>query len=332
MNTPIYAWHFSDGTLKYDDEEVEVRSGLKLEKFTDKLTHINSFHGCTNPFDALRSFSTYSPKRLVVSRVKLEGKIVNTYPFGIGSQTQMLLAQKRTHLWVADAIETLEDFTIGNVEDLIHALSEEGIKTHPVIFNTLNTRRKWSKSEESFSVLQDAIESMHVNFDDIPQKSQLSRMRNLLSLHNNASLEENIESALIDVPQTAKDCLEANRNALNESYKAFFLALQKISKEKTRLFVLGTMPIVLKTLHSLCNYRAWKHAYDKGDDTLDKIAKEFFNSVMTGLKYGKSALIDLVPPPPSDYLSIFLSTLPSPEKELHQQLMSLAPKNYTEYE
>jgi hypothetical protein len=111
---PIYAWHFSDGYLRFDMRSVEVAAGLVLEADGEPIVAKKGFHACRGAHDALFNLSSNPPKTLIISRVKLSGKMV-TADLGY----EVIAAQRREHLWVADADKAVEEFALSYIEQVL---------------------------------------------------------------------------------------------------------------------------------------------------------------------------------------------------------------------
>jgi hypothetical protein len=96
------AWHFSDGFLRFNNEVMKVSGVLSIETGGKPIANKNGFDASIRPLDALRWYTVRPQTAFIISRVRLSGEIVE--------EKQRLIAQRREHVWVADARPLLRDF------------------------------------------------------------------------------------------------------------------------------------------------------------------------------------------------------------------------------
>jgi hypothetical protein len=105
---PIYAWHFSNGYLRFDYEGQKIEAGLDLETDAQPVPEKKGFHACTNPIHALRWFAVRPSSQVIVSRVRLSGIVIEDNSKAAILKGTQLVAQRRVHLWIADAVDTIK--------------------------------------------------------------------------------------------------------------------------------------------------------------------------------------------------------------------------------
>jgi hypothetical protein len=108
MSDSILAWHFSDGELRFDYAGMKVEAGLVLETEKKPIAEKNGFHASIRALDALSWYAVRPQTEFIISRVRVSGEMINGAPYKNG--TERIVAQKREHLWVADAKAVLEEF------------------------------------------------------------------------------------------------------------------------------------------------------------------------------------------------------------------------------
>jgi hypothetical protein len=101
MSDSVLAWHFSDGELRFDYAGVKVEAGLVLETQEKPVAEKKGFHASISPLDALSWYAVRPQDEFIISRVRLSAEIVE--------KRHRLIAQRREHLWVADAKAVLEE-------------------------------------------------------------------------------------------------------------------------------------------------------------------------------------------------------------------------------
>src|SRR5690606_29626950 len=94
------------GTLHHDYEGVKIESGLLLETTDKPVFEQSSFYACLRPLDAFYWYAVRPQTKFIVSRVCLSGEMLNKDIYG--NKHPRIVAQKREHLWVADAESTLQ--------------------------------------------------------------------------------------------------------------------------------------------------------------------------------------------------------------------------------
>lgn len=108
MTEPVQAWHFmpADRKLRYGDGR-EVKPGVKLVVDCEPVLCQSGLHGSLRAIDAL----SYAQGN-VVSRTEHSGVIA------MGNDK--LVSTERTHIWMADAEQTLRAFTRWCALDVAH--------------------------------------------------------------------------------------------------------------------------------------------------------------------------------------------------------------------
>lgn len=112
---PIYAWHFSDGYLRFEYKDTKVEAGLILETNVPVDIGKAGFHACVGAYDALFNYSARPSEIIIVSRVRLAGKMITANSYGY----EVISAQKRQHLWAVVANSPLERFGLWYLEEAI---------------------------------------------------------------------------------------------------------------------------------------------------------------------------------------------------------------------
>src|SRR5689334_17051422 len=136
---PLYAWHFSTGTLRFQYENVPVEAGLTLKTDDYPVPEKYGFHASVSPLDALKYFAVRPNDRIVISRVRLSGAcVVDETHLG-----RRLVAQCREHLWTADAEPALENYAVALAHRAVAWLSIEGVIMPVQISDAILARRCW---------------------------------------------------------------------------------------------------------------------------------------------------------------------------------------------
>jgi hypothetical protein len=140
MDDSILAWHFSDGKLRFDYTGVKVEAGLVLETTEKPVIGRKGFHASIKAVDALNWFSISPSDEILVSRVRLSGDIVidNSKSYG-----ERLVAQKREHLWVADANDTIETYAMMAYRWILRKARNAGVPIDNQLETILSLRRQW---------------------------------------------------------------------------------------------------------------------------------------------------------------------------------------------
>ena len=143
MNTSktIRAWHFSNGTLGYEDNRPIIQ-GLSLACEPDKIGLCNyGFHASLDIRDALR----YAPNdTTTISLVELGGSIIE--------DDGKCVASIRRHLAVANCERTLHEFAIWCAEQALALIDIPD----PRSLETLAVKRRWLDGNATDEELADA--------------------------------------------------------------------------------------------------------------------------------------------------------------------------------
>jgi hypothetical protein len=157
---PIYAWHFSTDELDFDMQGTKVEAGLTVSMDDYPIVRFKGFHACIRSLDALDYFSQRpNPDNLIiVSRVRLSGQTINDASvkiIEILSEDDLLefespnitvpatiVAQKREHLWIADAKSTVEVFGVQCYKEALVLLREENYIITPIFDEAIKARQE----------------------------------------------------------------------------------------------------------------------------------------------------------------------------------------------
>ena len=132
----MLAWHFlnNDGTLRKGG--LKVTPGMTLRMRGKLVMCERGFHYSLRALDALQ----YAPGAMV-SRVDVAGEIIPGTDKGVASQ--------RTHLWIADATNTLHEFACWCAENALNLLRAKGQEPDPRAWAAIEAKRKWLRGEIS---------------------------------------------------------------------------------------------------------------------------------------------------------------------------------------
>jgi hypothetical protein len=136
----MLAWHFlnDEGTLRKGG--LKVTPGLTLRMRGKLVMCERGFHYSLKALDALK----YAPGS-IVSRVDVTGEIIPDTDKGVASQ--------RTHLWMADATNTLHEFACWCAENALNLIRERGQEPDPRSWAAIDAKRKWLHGEITDSEL-----------------------------------------------------------------------------------------------------------------------------------------------------------------------------------
>jgi hypothetical protein len=170
---PIYAWHFSTDELDFDMKGTKVEAGLTVSMDEIPILKYKGFHACIPPLDALDYFSQRpNPQNIIiVSRVRLSGVMDRQ------RGDSNIAAQKREHLWVADAKPTIEAFGIWCYEESSRLLREMNYIVPPIFDEGLKVRLE--NSEDLPNIIRSARDQAETSGEIV---RQLERMGVSLSM------------------------------------------------------------------------------------------------------------------------------------------------------
>jgi hypothetical protein len=161
---PIYAWHFSTDELDFDMQGTKVEAGLTVSMDDNPIVRFKGFHACIRSLDALDYFAQRpNPDNLIiVSRVRLSGQTTNDASvkiIEILSEDDLfefesphlfapatIVAQKREHLWIADAKSTVEVFGVWCYKESLNILRDKNYVISSVFDEALIARLENSAS------------------------------------------------------------------------------------------------------------------------------------------------------------------------------------------
>lgn len=297
---PIYAWHFSDGFLRYDMSDVEVKAGLVLETDAEPEVEKQGFHACCGAHDALFNLTSKPIDNLIVSRVKLSGKIVRK-DYGY----EVIAAQKREHLWIADANKIVEEFALQYIEEALRQLE----KANVIIGDTLY----W------------AIENRRLLFEQGLPKDKLDEIAEYVK-HAKEELEPPssiTHQSFIDdrLRWNVEDWYEyfARRNALKPHLvRGIYDTMAHIIRYSKLHFAAVSVASFTSKIQNIVEHAATKtYIEHERDVILEHISKT------TGL-----VAMPQLPPTPEKYLEQMRKKykMPNVNDKLHDMLMQLAPE------
>ncbi len=316
----IYAWHFSTGELRFDYAGTKVKAGLILETDDNPIPDKVGFHASVKPLDALRFFAIRPNDRKMISRVKLRGQIVED---GVSQRGTRLTAQRREHLWVADAQDSLESFALSFLDLVFDWLKKDNILISDIIFEALNERKRYLEGNSS-------RQQVHLATEELIQyaKEQSNPIEYIPDINDPNGI---ITWYTKRLRYTADTWQEFWKDQVY--YLPAYLAktLGTSLRRDTQYLVFNCIGIAYNCQYKFCNYHGWYRAIAEDsplitkhiDDYIEQVGNTWIgNYVSLLLRDGLNA--------PEPYLKNSKFRFPVPENELHQRLMQLAPDDYQE--
>lgn len=308
----VYGWHFSNGTLNHQNQEIPVSAGLRLKVDGLPLTEHNGLSACTSAMDALQFFGVRPDDRLIVSRVRLEGSMIP------GSRGSTLMAEQREHLWCADAEAAIEALAMSYV-----TLALDWLRTHNVVIaehieNMLIVRQKWFEKEIIGKQLYKYARKLAAWAAAQPHPND--QALEWLDLG-----EEEMAMLSVLKRQYSPDDWQTHwRSFVDAEPVALARTLSTIMRHDTPFVVFETPQIAYHCQLILCHYDGWQRAMDAHSPAVTA----YLNELMQGHPMSALTLDDIAPPAPYDENCQW--HVPPPEIEFQRRLMSLAPAGYTE--
>jgi hypothetical protein len=124
-------WHFlpADKRLRFGDRKL-VKVGKTLRHDGPLKLCDSGFHASHRAINALQ----HAPGP-IICRVTLGGEIIE--------DTDKVVAQERTVLWIADATNTLHEFACRCAEDALRTAKVDDVRC----WGAIETKRRWLKGE-----------------------------------------------------------------------------------------------------------------------------------------------------------------------------------------
>jgi hypothetical protein len=309
ISSPVYAWHFSTGTLRFQYADTPVEAGLILKTDEDPVPERSGFHASILPLDALRFFAVRPNDRIIISRVKLSGKMVQT--------ENTLVAQQREHLWTADAEAALEDFAQSYVYQALDWLKAENVAIPDVITEAMQSRRRWFAKEISQRELYaaaDALAAWVYEQENPPDRVGFPR-----------EPDEYYRWVMNPSPQhfTAAYWIKHWKVLVEKLPLRVAELLASRIRHDTQFFAFESPHGAIDCYVAICNYLGWQAA--ENSSRVREHIEQFIMRI-PGTRYRGPYHVE----PPQEYLHTCTLQKPEPDVDLHQRLMQLAPAGYRE--
>jgi len=314
---PIYAWHFSNGYLRFGHKNTRVEAGLALKTRESVKVGKSGFHACVGAYDALFNYSSCPSETIVVSRVRLDGKKNKTNNYGY----EIISAQKRQHLWVAVANKTLERFGLWYLEEAI--------------------RRRDNVEPKSGlpSPIDDAVNAMIALRKQKPEPliEEANRIELLVDKWKEETKTEEIKDTLARINRI----LETDNTILNLPLLRIAGEMQRrdvpypahpdFAIRVARLLRMSSIHFAVKAPKILQDFMNPEYMIVDWERYLREKRGEILSTMKKWSDWQGTALLDYSLPQADNYAKCFKydGDTPDPNTKLQEMLMELEPEGYT---